>query len=167
MGRCSAPAKPFPTTRRSVRSMPAANRPHHRFECRRDLQLLIGPVGEKGRQQTVAVAVNAEHDIAEIALQQNDLAGLLRQCRRSHGRGTNGTTAAIDLTSGDGPRAIGCVLRSVPEAVPRSAHWQGFHQPARLDRWVCSAQLLQRPSPTAAWSLDPGSSEHPLIVDQQ
>ena len=103
--------------------MPAADRPHHLFECRRDLQLLIGPVGEKRRQQAVAVAVNTEHGMAEIALQQNDLAGLLRQCRRSHGRGTNGTTAAIDLTSGD-----------VPHALPCSAHWQGFHNPTRLDR---------------------------------
>lgn len=106
-----------------MKSMSAGDRPHHRFECRRDLQLLIGPVGKKGRQQAVAVAVNAEHGMDEIALQQNDLAGLLRQCRRSQGRRTNGTTAAIDLTSGD-----------VPQALPYTAHWQGFHNPDRLDR---------------------------------
>ncbi len=109
--------------------MPAADRPHDCFGCRRDLQLLIGPVGKKGRQQAVAVAVNAEHGLAEIALQQNDLAGLLRQCTRSQGRGTNGTTASIDLTSGDGPRALGCVVRTVPQAL---SSWKFSFLPRRL-----------------------------------
>jgi uncharacterized protein (UPF0264 family) len=37
------------------------DRPHLRLERRRDLQLLVDPVGSKGRQQAVAVTVDAEH----------------------------------------------------------------------------------------------------------
>jgi len=68
--------------RSAQRSGPAADRLHHRLECRRDLQLLVGPVGSKGRQQAVAVAVDAEHGVATRAAQQPDLAGPLRQSRR-------------------------------------------------------------------------------------
>ncbi len=39
----------------------AADRPHHRLEQGRNLELLIGPVGGEGCQQAVAVAVDAEH----------------------------------------------------------------------------------------------------------
>jgi hypothetical protein len=47
--------------RSALRPRPAADRLHHRLERCRDLQLLIGPVGSKGRQQTASVAVNPEH----------------------------------------------------------------------------------------------------------
>ena len=41
-----------------------ADRPHLRLERRRNLQLLVDPVGSKGRQQAVAVAVDAEHGVS-------------------------------------------------------------------------------------------------------
>ncbi|MFM1797941.1 MAG: hypothetical protein RLZZ117_219 [Cyanobacteriota bacterium] len=93
--------------RSAQRSGPAAERRHHRPERRRDLQLLVGPVGSKGRQQAGAVAVNAEHGVVERAAHQPDLAGPLRQSRWRQDRATNGTTAAIDRTRADVPQANG------------------------------------------------------------
>ena len=42
----------------------SADRPHLRLERRWDLQLLVDPVGSKGRQQAVAIAVDAEHGVS-------------------------------------------------------------------------------------------------------
>ena len=42
----------------------AADRPHHRPQRRRDLQLLFGPVGRQGCQKAASVAVNAEHGVS-------------------------------------------------------------------------------------------------------
>jgi hypothetical protein len=43
--------------------------------------LLIGPVGGESGQKAGAIAVNAEHGVAERAAHQPDLAGPLRQSR--------------------------------------------------------------------------------------
>jgi hypothetical protein len=41
----------------------SADRPRLRLERRRDLQLLVDPVGSKGRQQGACVAVDAVHGV--------------------------------------------------------------------------------------------------------
>ena len=42
----------------------AVDRPHHRPQRRRDLQLLFGPVGRQGCQKAASVAVNTEHGVS-------------------------------------------------------------------------------------------------------
>jgi hypothetical protein len=52
---------PGPTDGFSAWAGAAGDRPHHRPERLRELQLLIRPVGGESGQQAVAVAVDAEH----------------------------------------------------------------------------------------------------------
>jgi DNA-directed RNA polymerase specialized sigma24 family protein len=65
------PAAQATALRPVLRPVPSAHapwlvvdRPHHRPQRRRDLQLLFGPLGRQGCQEAASVAVNTEHGVS-------------------------------------------------------------------------------------------------------
>ena len=86
-----APSAPWPGL--------AADRRHRGPELLGDLQLLVGPVGQEGSEQAVAVAMNAEHrggaSLASSLVPPLGFSGIEATAQRNqwHSRGHQGCGA--------------------------------------------------------------------------